>query len=66
MDNWNRLYYCLRDRVVIDPQQKRVLSDAELRALITTEDQEPREQSELLTHGDIHPAAGLSPSHEKS
>jgi hypothetical protein len=66
MTNWSRLYYCLRDRAVIDPQQQRVLSDAELRSLMRTNDQEPREQNELLTHGDIHmPAADISPSDEK-
>lgn len=65
MTNWRRLYYCLRDRVVIDPQQKRVLSDAELRSLITTEDQDLREQNELLAHGDIHTlGANISPSNE--
>lgn len=65
MTNWRHLYYCLRDRAIIDPQQKRVLSDAELRSLIRTDDQEPRKQNELFTHGDIHrPSADISPSNE--
>lgn len=59
--NWNRLYYCLRDRVVLDPQQQRVLSEAELRSLISTDAQGPRQQHELLTHGDIHPPAAARP-----
>lgn len=58
MDTWSRLYYCLRDRAVIDPAQQRVLSETELRSLLTTDQQEPREQQALFTHGDIHlPAA---------
>jgi hypothetical protein len=57
METWSHLYYCLRDHVVIDPQQG-VLSETELRTLLSTEKQEPREQHDLLTHGDIHqPAA---------
>ncbi len=54
MENWNRLFYCLRDNVVIDPDQPRVLLDAELRALISTENQKPQVQRQFLTHGDIH------------
>jgi hypothetical protein len=69
MANWNRLYYCLRDKAVIDPQQNRVLSEDELRALITTEEQEPREQKGRFVHGDIHgyihSAVDVSPSNEE-
>lgn len=35
IDNWNRLYYCLRDHTAFDPQQQRPLSEAELRSLIS-------------------------------
>ncbi len=62
MDTWSRLHYCLRDNVVIDPQQQRVLSDAEFRVLLSTETQEPREQHAIFLHGDIHrPTADRSP-----
>lgn len=57
MEVWNRLYYCLRDHIAIDSEENRALSDEQLRALISTEEQEPRRQRPLLTHGDIHPVA---------
>ncbi len=50
MANWNCLHHCLRDNAVIDPQQQRVFSDAELRSLIATDEQEPRQQQGLLAH----------------
>jgi hypothetical protein len=65
-DTWRHLYYCLRDKAVIDPEQH-VLSDADLRALLRTEQQAPREQHELFTHGDIHqPAAAHSPEPQET
>jgi hypothetical protein len=33
MNNWRQLYYCLRDNVVFDSQQ-RIISDAQLRSLL--------------------------------
>ena len=37
MENYNRLYYCARDNVVFDPQQGKVLSDAELASLLSVD-----------------------------
>lgn len=66
-DIWKHLYYCLRDQAVIDPQQQRVLSEAELRDLLSTEKQAPREQREIFTHGDIHqPVAERSPEPQET
>lgn len=63
---WRRLYYCLRDRVVIDPERG-VLSDEELRSLLSTEKQAPREQQEIFTHGDIHqPVAERPPEPQET
>jgi hypothetical protein len=36
MENWRRLYYCARDKVVFDPKTNKVLSDAELKTLLST------------------------------
>jgi len=35
MENWRRLYYCARDKVVFDPKTNKVLSDAELKTLLS-------------------------------
>ena len=37
MENYRRLYYCARDNVVFDPQQGKVLSDAELASLVSVD-----------------------------
>ena len=42
MNNWHQLYYCLRDNVVFDSDQ-RIISDAQLRSLLAT-DQAPLER----------------------
>jgi uncharacterized protein YacL len=34
MANWNRLLYCSRDKIVFDPQSKKVLSDEAVRSLL--------------------------------
>src|SRR5581483_5129441 len=34
MANWNRLLYCSRDKVVFDPQIKKILSDEAVRSLL--------------------------------
>ncbi|HLV99329.1 MAG TPA: hypothetical protein VKT82_11705 [Ktedonobacterales bacterium] len=55
IETWGHLYYCLRDDVVIDLQEHRMLSAAEFRSLLGTEHQAPREQRNVFLHGDIHP-----------
>ncbi|GAC1385543.1 MAG: hypothetical protein NVS4B7_11440 [Ktedonobacteraceae bacterium] len=37
MEHWRGLYYCERDKVVFDPQQKKVLSNAELQTLLSVQ-----------------------------
>ena len=37
MENYRRLYYCARDKVVFDAQQGKVLSDAALASLISVD-----------------------------
>ena len=36
MENWRRLYYCARDKVVFDPKTNKVLSDGDLKTLLST------------------------------
>lgn len=56
MENYNRLYYCARDNVVFDPQQNKVLTDAEVASLTAvdtthqpTSGQQIQEQSPTAT-----------------
>jgi hypothetical protein len=56
MENYGRLYYCARDNVVFDPQQNKVLTDAEVASLTAvdtthqpTTGQQVQEQSPTAT-----------------
>ncbi len=37
MEKWRRLYYCKRDDVVFDPQTNKIISEAELRSMLSVE-----------------------------
>ena len=47
LENWRRLYYCKRDNVVFDAQTNKIISDAELRSMLSVETNvENQEQSQ--------------------
>ncbi|HJT57219.1 MAG TPA: hypothetical protein VJ761_12040 [Ktedonobacteraceae bacterium] len=53
MENYGRLYYCTRDKVVFDPQTNKTLTDTDLRSLLTidkTPMEHPSSSSATLTH----------------
>lgn len=50
MEQWRTLYYCGRDKVLFDPKSNKALSNEQIAALRSMDEQEATEQSASMAH----------------